>query len=734
MAESNSENLPKLSPIDPMQQWLGVRLSVRSELRFDVRDRGKDPHVVIEDPVRNKFFQIGLDEFRLTKSLDGKSTIEELIEKYAAADPETKFDQTRLINVCQWLTQNNLVYGDSLDNTQRLDMQANLLKRARMMSWLNPISIKCKLFNPDQLLKRIQPSTQWMFSGWVFVVWTLTGIYAASILWTDWDKLGGASTGIFAGNAWIWLLLIWILLKVLHETAHGIACRRFGGDVPEAGVLLLLFTPLAYVNVTSMWRFGNRWHRIVVASAGMYVELFVSFISIILWQRFPGVIGDIAFDVFIMSSVTTILFNANPLMRFDGYFILSDLIGVPNLYTKGTKWFSDRLKSIYFGVPKTPGLFAAGEFWAVAIYGTLAFFWKFLICFSLMIAASVLFYGAGIVLAAAAGILWFGIPVVQQVRAFFGPKAVHSVDKARLATSLALTAVAGVLLFFVIEAPATKSAPAIVQFSEEQILRAKADGFIREILVDNGQAVVRGQPLLVLENRELTLEVFELEKRASEARIQSRIHVQSNELALAQTSAEKYESLVEQLAEKQSQIDGLTVRAPIDGFVYQRDLSNRIDSFAKRGDPLFSIAEASTKEIVVSIDQRDLDSIEMNDGQDLRLAFPGMPIFASRQAKVNPKASIEPSHISLCAHAGGPLAVKPASRASNSGDPKFELLDPRITVDVELSPEYGSRLQSGQRGRAFFETRRQSLGSYVIVVATDWLENKIEMATQAAVF
>ena len=101
-----------------------------------------------------------------------------------------------------------------------------------------------------------------------------------NILFNRWDDLGQASAGILSGNSWISLLVFWLVLKIIHEFAHGLACKKYGGEVPEAGVLFLLFTPMAFVNVTSMWRFSSRWHRIVVAAAGMYVELFLSLIHI----------------------------------------------------------------------------------------------------------------------------------------------------------------------------------------------------------------------------------------------------------------------------------------------------------------------------------------------------------------------------------------------------------------------------------------------------------------------
>jgi putative peptide zinc metalloprotease protein len=721
---------------DPNEQWLEARLAARQELKYDLRSSTHDSHVVIEDPVRSKFFQVGVAEYQLMASLDGQKSIREIVAELAvSADGKgALLDDDRAVKICQWLVQNNLVFGHDVDSSKRLDTQAKMLQRAKLMGLVNPISCKLRIFNPNRVLTLIQPYTQWAFSGWVLVIWLLTGCYALATLFSNWDKLGSASAGIFSGSSWIWLLLIWIGLKVVHEAAHGIACRRFGGEVPEAGVLLLLFTPMAYVNVTSMWRFANRWHRIVVASAGMYVELFISFVSIIIWQRFPGVVGDIAFDVFIMSSVTTILFNANPLMRFDGYFILSDLLKVPNLYTKGTKWFGDRIKSLYFGVPKTPNICASTELGRVAVYGSLAFFWKITICFSLIIGASVLFYGAGLILAAIGVVLWFVVPIANQIKGLFGPAAPFPVNRRRLAISLTLTAIVGFSMFSVLKAPASKSAPAIVQFSDEQILRANAEGFIREILIENGQAVTKDQALIVLENRQLALGVRELEALANEALIESRIHANSDELALSQAALEKHEGLQRQLVEKRQQLDGLTLRAPFAGFVYQRNLENRLGSYAKRGDSLLSLAHADTKEVVVSIDQRDLESIKENVGKCLRVAFPGMDVFESELVRINPRASADPKHPSLCANAGGPLPVKPVSASSDNDEARFELLVPRFTVELELAPEFGKQLHSGQRGRAFFATNRQSLGSYLFVAASEWLEQKIDMATQTAVF
>ena len=741
-------NTPANQPNQPMEtspgmslggeaadQWLDEVFTLRSDLKFDARNQDAVSFVVIEDPVRSKYFQVGSREYHFIASLDGKKTGTEIVQALNSnlkADQEP-FDEDSARAICQWLVQSNLVFGRGIDNAKRLSQQANAMKRSKIIGLLNPISFRIPLFNPNSILTKVQPYVQWWFSKWFAVIWCIVAVYAIGLMYTHWGKMGAASTGILSEFSWIWLLFTWLVLKIVHETAHGIACRRYGGEVPEAGVLLLLFTPMAFVNVTSMWRFANPWHRMVVAAAGMYVELFVSFVAFITWTRTTGVVADMSFNIFIMASVTTILFNANPLMRFDGYFLLSDALAIPNLYTKGTNWFGDRLKSLFFGVPTTANLCPQHELRTAAIYGSLAFFWKISISIRLTIGAGVLFQGAGLALSAIGIAMFFGVPIYKQIRMLFGPLAKHPVNKGRMAVSFGMVALTGVCLFSILKAPATKSAPAIVQFADETLVRADADGFISELLVQDGEAVTEGQRLIVLSNPKLSNEVVELERFADEALTQSRIYKKQDELSLSLAELDRHQQLKEQIAEKRLQAAGLEVLAPFDGFVFQRGLENQIGSFAKRGDALLSIAKRDTKEVVVSIDQRDLESIEGSEGEQLRVVFPGLSVFESTLYRVDPRASQSPMHPSLCASAGGPLAVRPV-RNEDAEDAQVELLSPRFNVFLSLDSSCSNQLQSGQRGKAFFSTKQQSLGSYFYLAACDWLENKIEIATQTAVF
>ena len=719
------------APANPQEQWLASTFSLRSELKFDTRSEKGKPFVVIEDPVRSKYFQVGLEEFDFISSLDGKKAASQIVKELEQPNGNS-VTPDQAVTICQWLVQSNLVLSEALDSSTRLGNQASTIDKQKMMGLLNPISFKVTLFNPNRILSACQGAFSWLFSGWFLILWLVTGGVAMNVLCDSWDDLGLASAGILSGTSWISLLVFWLVLKVVHEFAHGLACKKYGGEVPEAGVLFLLFTPMAFVNVTSMWRFSSRWHRIVVAAAGMYVELFISFVALIVWSRSDGMTADMAYNVFLMASITTILFNANPLMRFDGYFILSDLLNVPNLYPKGTRWFGDRCRALFFGTPKTTGLFSAEEATVARIYGTMAWFWKWSISVGLIIGASVMFDGAGLLLGIAGAVLWIGLPIFKQFSSLFGPNAQIPYSKTRTAISGVAIAAGLACLFFALKAPAIKAAPAIVQFSDETVIRAAADGFVREILVATGQQVQQGQELVRMQNDDLDTEINQMVAELETAKIQSRIYRQSGDLSLSNVEMEMVTGLETQLSEKQAQRDALVICSPIAGRVFQRNLSDLSGSFINRGDAVMSVAAQDTKELVVSVDQRDLESIKSNVGQDVRVLLPGRPVFISSIERVDPRATDQTTEPRLCANSGGPLPVKPNPNATPGDDSgsSFVLLSPRFDAYVSLDPSIGSQIHAGQRCQVFFSATEQSLGSYLFLATSEWLKNKIEIAVE----
>ena len=718
-------------------QVLGSVFRVRKCLKFSTRLENGESFVTVEDPVRSKHFRIGLAEYRFIAKVNGVRSNAQILELLQAEQQSNQAESAKadhiqadqVPQIANWLLAMNLVTVNKADNANRLNAMAQQIDKAKLVGWMNPISMKVSLFNPNRFLQGIQPATEWLFSSWIVLLWVITGVYSLSCLVSNWQRVYASSAGAFSSDGWLWLLLTWFVLKVFHETAHGIACRRYGGEVPEFGVLFLLFAPMAFVNVTSMWRFSNRWQRMVVSAAGMYIELWIAFFAIIVWSQTDGVVASTAFSVMVMSSVTTILFNANPLMRFDGYFLLSDFLAIPNLYGKGSQWFSESVKQLFFGVPRQTQ-FRVNERFAVAVYGVMSFFWKISISLGLIIAASVLLQGAGLVLSGIGVVLWFGLPIARQIALLTSKESQFSINKVR--TGISVLCLAGLVAagFYVFQAPATKSAPAIVQFCNESIIRSDASGFVTAIHVVEGQNVVKGDLLLELTNPELANELVDLTRLQDEARIQSRIYQQEGNQAMMQAENKRALRLTAQIVEKQAAAEGLKVSANCDGVVVARELQNRLGSFVERGDQILTLAKLVDKEVVVSVDQSEYDAAVWASGKQLRLMFPGRPVVNATLVSINPRASTTPTFPSLTATMGGSLAVRPASNSSSSeGDPNFELLSPRFDVTVAVPESFGQEILAGQRGQAYFESTEQSLASYLYLAACHWLESKVDMAT-----
>ena len=307
---------------------------------------------------------------------------------------------------------------------------------------------------------------------------------------------------------------------------------------------------------------------------------------------------------------------------------------------------------------------------------------------------------------------------------------------ARIAvSSICLVALVG-SVFTWLGSPAKKSAPAIVQFAEEGILRAGGDGFIDKVLVTHGQRVKQGELLLSIRNNELSTEVANLKQLVEEAEIQARIYTNSQELASAQTSLRKRDSLLTQLAEKQEQLQNLQLTAPFDGIVFRRNMSSIEGQYHSHGTELLRIARSTSQKVIVSIEQNDLDSIQGREGSVMKVVMPGVPTFQASITNIESRATDQPTHKAFCASYGGPLPVKQLSdereESPDESAERFQLLSPRFEVELTIEPNSCPSLNCGQVGRAFFETKRQSLGQYLYLESCDWFQRQFEAATVGA--
>ena len=709
-------------------------LTLRGDLVFSPRTSGQDTYYLVEDPFNSKFYRLGVAEYGFVSLLDGKTSISQAMRLLSTAMPDHGITDHDSVAICQWLIDSDLAHTRESGSADRLARSASDAGRREVAARLNPLVHKLALGNPDRVLDAVRPWIGWLHSPFAIGLWLVLVFLALLQVSQRWEQFAAASQGIFAPSNWIWLAACWLGLKIVHESAHGLVCRRYGGVVREYGVLFILFAPLAYVDVTSSWRFRSKWQRIHTAAAGMYIEILVAAIAGLVWCHVSAEsqLSHVCYNLVIMASLTTILFNANPLMKFDGYYILSDLVGITNLYANGQQYVQYWCRKFLMSLPATLPAWSGRTRTIIGCYGVASLCWRVLICVCLVVTASTLFHGAGIVLAVAAMVMWIGVPAVRFVRFLFCGKPGEQPNKLRFLSIAGSGALIAVMLLGVVPWPGASQAPAIVEFSQHSVVRADSPGFIEQIPVQSGDHVEAGDILAVLHNDVLKKEFAEIEIAIEKSELQSRALENQGKLAAQQSEDKRREALGKQLAEKRDEVERLTIRAPHGGTILGRNLDNLIGTYAEKGFELLSIGSDNGKEIRVSISQNDVDAFSNRIGSDVKVHLMHAGKLSCELSKINPRASHEPTHPALCAINDGPLPVKNSVSQSDDETSKenpYELLAPRFEGVVKLTDEQSQSIHAGECCTISFRPCHRPIGVHLYVEFSRWVREKVRVHT-----
>jgi len=689
------------------------QLKLRADVLFSRRSYTGELAYLIEDPINGQYYRIGHDEYRLIRQLDGTLSLPQALEQAKAQG--NALEEAHLPQLTNWLIYNQLAYFKPQGATQWQLMGSNAQKFQRNIMRLNPLFIRLNLGSPDRMIQALLPWMEWMLGGWFFMLWLAivgSGLYQLAAHWQDFSR--GAEILLSANNL-LWLLVAWTVIKTTHELFHGLVCKKYGGYIHQAGIFFILFAPIGgYVDATSSWRFASRWQRMHVAVAGMFIEILLAAIAVWVWIfTEPGALHYLAYNTIMIAGIVTLLFNANPLMRFDGYYVLADGLDIPNLYTLGQqyirylnrRWIQGRRES----QPDLP------HPWFVKAYGIATFAWRVIIMISLLYLANMLYPGVGILLAMLGILSWLFIPFGYFVMALSkDPQAFHVL---RYMSLLLLGIILlGLLMLFQFHRPRTLHVPAIAEYANAQVVRAETPGFVRQIDVQSGQQVVAGQLLLRLENRELIAEQQTLAAQLKLSQAKAQYYLTDNEPALYQAEQENIKELTEKWAVVEQQVAHLTVTAPQNGWVVAENLRQQQDQYVHLGQELLTIGHPEQMELSLSISQEYIDFFRAADHYPVQVFFHRglQPPLDATVSKVNPSASHEIIHPALSTLYGGPLAVRP--RRQSSSEPHnqeipYEYVYPRFQAKIALgTPQLANiALHPGETATVVLKTAPQSL-------------------------
>ncbi len=411
---------------------------------------------VVKEPVGLHYFRFQEEEYGILKMLDGHSSLDDMKERFEQQFPPQKITVEELGQFVGMLHRSGLVITDAPGQGVQLKKRRDERKRQELLSALsNILAIRFKGIDPDRLLTWLYPKMSWMYGRLAVTCCTLLGLAALMLVLVNFDtfqtKLPTFHQFFTAGN-WIYLGVTLGVTKVIHEFGHGLTCKHFGGECHEMGVMFLVLTPCLYCNVSDSWMLPNKWHRAWIGAAGMYIELVIASIcTFVWWFSEPGMLNQLCLSTMFVCSVSTVMFNANPLLRYDGYYILSDLIEIPNLRQKATTILNSKLAWWCLGLeePDDPFLPQRNQVF-FAIYSVAAAIYRWVVLFSIFWFLYQVFepYGLKVVsqMIATASIAGLIIqPLWKLGKFFYVPGRLDQVKRTHVRISLAV--VGGVLAF-----------------------------------------------------------------------------------------------------------------------------------------------------------------------------------------------------------------------------------------------------------------------------------------------
>lgn len=682
---------------------------LREELSIHRRG-GLNQSSLLEDKLRRKFYRLGPLECSFVSVLIETQSPAEAFERTRRSENQEPSQTQELtlekaVMLCKWLAVNGLTRSPENTSTKKpIQWAKNPLMS--VFSW------QIGLVNPDRLLEAISNAFGWLFSPQAMAVGLFC--FVASLLQTSghWVEFVSSYDNLFSTWRWYSLAIAWCLLKLIHETAHGVTCRRYGGEVNDAGLAFILLVPIPYINVTSSWRFSSRWQRLHVTLAGVAVELFVAGVALIAWNMLDSLpFKQAAADVVLMASVSTLLFNLNPLLKFDGYYALADLTGVDNLFSYGqsyARYFGCRyVLGLYVTPPKLPG---ARTPW-IKFYGISAAVYRVFTVFGLLTAAAAIFNGAGIVVAIAGTLSFVGKPVFMLVQYLYKLRRAGELHVLPLTVRLACISTLLAAPLWVIPVEWSWTAPAIVEFDPPAVIRARSAGFVTRIHVRDGEAVTSGQPIISLRNEDLELRLFELRKQIAQVQqeiLAARWQNKSSELSDAEA---RQAGLRDQYFELETSVEELVLRAPCDGIVVSRRLALIPDTYIKTGEELAVVGRENAKRLKLSVSQNEARQADEWIGHPLRIIVDGHSTWTSILSRLETRADSKPPDESLIAVNGGPLA------AVRQGADALALCEPRVNAYVALSQSESLPLRCGQRAYVRLKSDRLSIAQWIIANA-----------------
>ncbi|MBH5402615.1 PqqD family peptide modification chaperone [Bradyrhizobium sp. CNPSo 4010] len=678
------------------QSWYrvaGLRPRLRTHARMHrQRFRGQTWYV-LQDQQNGRYHRLSPAAHYFACMMDGRRTVGEIRQLIGARYGEHQPTEDELIRLLAQLHAADLLLGEIPPDMEEISERAQRHARYNLMQHLrNPLALRLPLLDPDRFLVATLSLARVLFSTSGLLVWlalVAAGIVVAAM---NWSVLTHNITDqvLTAGNI-VLLLAIYPVIKTLHELGHAYATRRWGGEVHEMGVMLLALMPVPYVDASASSAFPRKWRRVVVGAAGIMVEAALAAVAVILWVSVEsGIVRAIAFNVALICGVSTILFNGNPLLRFDGYYVLSDLLEIPNLGTRANQYVGYLVQRCAFRIDDahSPVTAPGEQLWLLG-FAVASFLYRLSVMLgvALFIGTKLFFIGVGLALWTVASSLMF--PLVKGLCYVARSPQLRY----RRRRALAITAAAAgslLVLLLVVPLPYATLAQGVVVVPDQSAARVLTDGHVVEVLAPNDTNVAAGAPLLTLEDPILAGQTAVLAIQAETYRLRLGA-VLTSDLVQANILREQIRHVDSALELNRKRMSQLTLVAGKAGRVMLPGAADLPGRYVKKGDLLGYVVEASDLVVRVVVPQNDVDLVRRRTTKvEVRFVDRNDQIFPAIIVREVPSAVAELPSLALSTRGGGDIALDP----SKPDAPKA--LESQFQFDLHVPEEVAARVIGGR--------------------------------------
>jgi len=658
------------------------------------------PTWTLHDPAANRFHRIGWLEFEILGRW-GLGRADAVAAAVRQATP-LHVEAGDVAVFARHAAAAELLRGTDPAATERM-MERVRHQRQGPLFWLlkNYLFLRIPLIRPDRALASLLPAVAWMFSTGFLLAVALTALAGLFLITRQWDTFVHGFPYMTTPEGIVLTGAALLLAKVLHELGHAFAARRFGCRVPAMGVAFMVLWPVLWTDTTEAWKLRSRWQRLIIDGAGVMVELALAAAASVVWSVLPD--GPARTAVFLLASSTwvlTLAVNLNPFMRFDGYFLLSDLLDVPNLQDRSFALARWRLRAALFGLKDPPPeALSDGRRRLLIAYAVGTWVYRFFLFLGLALLVYVLFFKALGVVLMAVEVGWFIVrPVVTELRAWHRRRADVRWNRNTAAT---LAAVAGLVVLALVPWRTHVTAPALLRAERQAVLYALQGARIAAMPARQGAMVTEGDELFRLYSPDLAHKL-RVARHALDL-LRAQLAYQGVDPELAQqlpVLVQEAGRLAADVEVLEAESQRLSVRAPFAGRLSQVGEALSLDGWVAAREPL-AVLTGGAPVVEALVAEEDVALLAVGNVARFHAETGDRPPLALRVASIDPVALRALEDPELASANGGAVAARV--------DGKGRLVPETAVYRVRLVPLDALPLpERTVRGTAAVEAERRS--------------------------